>query len=362
MKKILFLLVFYLTTFAAFADEFPWVKQIMFRDSTVWIAVNDGLYKINIKKSGKIDWKKEDKNSTNIYIDKYNRLWKISQESKSNVLYLYKDETWIQQKEKVKYIFEDNNELYISVLQDTYFKYNKDKWIETNIQIEQNNYYKTAYVKKYANMKKLTRDTTAHHIITYTYDKEGDIWAIQTYRKGRHEYEDYLCQYKNNKWEKKSLFPENNGISTIFLRDNGEIWVGGYAFVAYYYNEMWTRIFFLDEYEFNGTDIVIVDKEEDIPVINDDELNNEELARLYGDSAPDAVYFADGRKIGFIQDADGYVNFRKQPNGNSEIHGIILSNVRVFYWDDKNTNWWKVEVNNIKGYVHKSRIKQLESS
>jgi hypothetical protein len=68
--------------------------------------------------------------------------------------------------------------------------------------------------------------------------------------------------------------------------------------------------------------------------------------------------------IGIINDPDGYVNVREKPVANAEILYKLQLNQEFRYWEDKNYNWWQVEIYNsgrghrIFGFVHKSRIKK----
>ncbi|MDR2408621.1 MAG: SH3 domain-containing protein [Bacteroidales bacterium] len=315
MRKILLFLIFNLVAYRAIADEFPWVNQIEFQDSTVWIAANDGLYRIDFRKEGKLELNKDDKCGCRLYIDKHNRLWKLFSGKNCRDLYIYEDGAWIQQKEQIISIFELDNDIYIETLSKTNYKYNKNTWIETPyIQRKQTDYVE-AYSKKPINWKEILKKT-------------NDI--------------------------PKPM----EQISALSVRNNGEIWIGGLEFVAYYYNNTWKRVFFLDIYKSYGTSIIIVENEEDIPPDDIDENDEDAMAEEYGDGGPSVVYFSDGRKTGFINDNDGYVNLRTEPNTKSPIIGIIFNEVKIFYWENANSNWWKVEINRIEGYVHKSRIKQ----
>ncbi len=153
----------------------------------------------------------------------------------------------------------------------------------------------------------------------------------------------------------------------LHIRDNGEVWWGTYCFVGYYYkgddnyNEgTGIRIFFIDEYELQGTSIYLCSDEKNCPkekepiIENYDnwEDYNEAMAELYGDSYPDSKCYCDGRKVGYIKDINGFVNFRIAPHISAPIIGIILDNVRVFYWDNEdNQDWYRVIVNDTEGYV-----------
>jgi hypothetical protein len=166
-----------------------------------------------------------------------------------------------------------------------------------------------------------------------------------------------VCFLENGNWKEVFHVPYRL-INHLNIRDNGEILVGGYGlFFGRYHDGVFTRIFFIDGYELQNVNIDIRTEKEGCPEENPDTENSEEMGDDFS-PYPSSVCFCDGRKIGYINDADGYVNFRSTPNMQAPIIGIILDRVRVFYWDDGNNgNWYKVEINNVEGYVHKSRIR-----
>ena len=173
------------------------------------------------------------------------------------------------------------------------------------------------------------------------YDKNGNLW-----RTGWASGKGQSALFCNDKVI--HMLPYNV-YDKVHIRDNGEVWTGGFDYVGYYHNGVFTRIFLIDKYKAQGTDIYTCTEGVDCP----------EEKKVYdsGDGYPTAIYFSDGRKIGYIKDPDGYVNFRTAPNISAPIIGIILDRVRVFYWDDNpNNNWYRVEVSEVSGYVHKSRI------
>ena len=62
-------------------------------------------------------------------------------------------------------------------------------------------------------------------------------------------------------------------------------------------------------------------------------------------------------KEGVINDIDGYVNVREQPQGNARVVGKLYDYEGKFDYIPSNTSsWWYIEHRTIKGYVHKSRI------
>lgn len=57
-----------------------------------------------------------------------------------------------------------------------------------------------------------------------------------------------------------------------------------------------------------------------------------------------------------IEDNDGYVNLRSEPNSNSHIIQEILSGEKVLFIS-KELKWFKVKYDNKTGYIHGSRLK-----
>jgi hypothetical protein len=192
------------------------------------------------------------------------------------------------------------------------------------------------------------------------YDKKSNLFWIVN--------EEQLRYGKPDVWTGVAVIPRRQiiEVSALHIGDDSKVWVGGYAFVGYYHNRIFTRIFFIDNYALQGTFVEICEegkecpeeKEPDPEDYDNIEDYDEAIGGLYGDGYPSSVCFCDGRKIGYINDADGYVNFRSAPDAQAPIIGVILDRVRVFYRDDGNNgNWYKVEVNDVEGYVHKSRIR-----
>jgi len=197
--------------------------------------------------------------------------------------------------------------------------------------------------------------TTDYTQLITVYDKKNDLlWAEK--RRG------WLSFCKNDIWVNVYQIPDRTiGLTVLHSGNDGKVWVGGYAFVGYYHNEVFTEIFFIDEYDLQGTSIYTCEEdnciEEELSEEDFDSYDDYVLA-MYGPGYPSEICFCDGRKIGYINDSDGFVNFRSAPNISAPIIGIILDNVRVFYWDNENNrDWYRVEINDTTGYVHKSRIK-----
>ena len=64
--------------------------------------------------------------------------------------------------------------------------------------------------------------------------------------------------------------------------------------------------------------------------------------------------------IAIIQDPDGYTNVRNGMSANSEIIDRLFEGENYEVFPSSDNNWWLVNTkSNVKGYVHKSRIKIL---
>ena len=59
-----------------------------------------------------------------------------------------------------------------------------------------------------------------------------------------------------------------------------------------------------------------------------------------------------------IEDKDGYVNLRSEPNINSSVIRQILSGEKVLFLS-KNAKWIKVKYEESEGYIHESRLRLL---
>jgi hypothetical protein len=140
-------------------------------------------------------------------------------------------------------------------------------------------------------------------------------------------------------------------INVYHITTKGDIWLGGDCFLSYYHNGRFETISYMDLYEASDIEVIFCETNEPCPD-RDPEY-------------PDPSYecFCDRRKIGYIQSENGYVNFSTKPDDIcASSLGIILDKVRVFYWDDEdNPDWYRVEVNYVKGYVLKDNISKQQS-
>ena len=67
-------------------------------------------------------------------------------------------------------------------------------------------------------------------------------------------------------------------------------------------------------------------------------------------------------EFAIIQDKDGFSNVRKTPEIKSKIVGTIKNKDLIFVFDNEdNSDWFNIESNNVSGFIHKSRIKQLKT-
>ena len=89
-------------------------------------------------------------------------------------------------------------------------------------------------------------------------------------------------------------------------------------------------------------------RKSEVKEIPESEIENQKIMSQLGE-----------RKLGRIDDPDGYVNIRKESNAESEVVGKIVEKELFFYWEIADSNWWYVETKDaIKGFVYKSRIKE----
>jgi hypothetical protein len=68
-----------------------------------------------------------------------------------------------------------------------------------------------------------------------------------------------------------------------------------------------------------------------------------------------------GQELGYVHDADGYCNVRIDQSQNSEIIGTITEGQKFTYFIDQNSDWWKVKIKYLDGYIHKSRIESFNT-
>lgn len=66
--------------------------------------------------------------------------------------------------------------------------------------------------------------------------------------------------------------------------------------------------------------------------------------------------------FGYINDPDGYTNLRLEPNGKSEIVGIVITGQVFKYYPDNSIDWWKVDFKFRTGFMHKSKIKDFNKA
>ena len=64
------------------------------------------------------------------------------------------------------------------------------------------------------------------------------------------------------------------------------------------------------------------------------------------------------RKVGYINDPDGYTNVRKEKSSKSEVLFQIYENER-FDIQNNEGDWWLIKFNDNYGYIHNSRVTQI---
>ncbi|NTW25897.1 MAG: SH3 domain-containing protein, partial [Lentimicrobium sp.] len=65
---------------------------------------------------------------------------------------------------------------------------------------------------------------------------------------------------------------------------------------------------------------------------------------------------------GYINDPDGFTNLKLEPNGKSEIVGIVITGQVFKYYPDTSSDWWKVDFKFRTGFMHKSKIKDFNKA
>jgi len=321
MQKLLLLIsfTFYFTN-NLFADSFPIVSQIEFHDSIMWVGTNDGLYKVIFSKDKKIQWSKELEKTTQFIIDSKGTLWAICS---SEGLYTYDNEEWkLMKNDTVKQIdnvYEYDSHIYIlSIMNNspTYYKREKNKWVlETN--------FNPPNLHKEERSVPPNKEVEVQHYIT----KNGVIWILTQLGN--------IYKYENSNWVKSGKV--RNGFGGIFsIKNETEIWIGDWSYIAYLEKDRWVEFCLLTP----------------IPDTEESGESEEELQRQKDIEATTT--------IGVISDPDGYTNLREMPDPNSDIVAIILTNVKFKYREVYKMDWCYVETTTgAKGYMHKSRIKKL---
>ena len=110
-------------------------------------------------------------------------------------------------------------------------------------------------------------------------------------------------------------------------------------------------------------------KEKEEGLLNDKkeelELKEQELVQkekeLNSTSNDNKQQSPNKKYIAIIQDPDGYTNVRNGMSANSEIIDRLFEGEHYEVFPSSDNNWWLVNTkSNVKGYVHKSRIKILD--
>ncbi|HEY0653226.1 MAG TPA: SH3 domain-containing protein [Chryseosolibacter sp.] len=378
------------------ADEFPWVRQILFQDSITWIGTNDGLYKIIENRKGAIRCTKELENASEIYIDTKNTIWVVDF---GNGLYYNRENKWeLLQDDTVKYIsniYEFDSKLYILASVKNEMRYlwrSNGQWNQVTtfnpphqkgkeraygLVVNQSGVYsgntyfddlKRSYIDNFYRFHSGKWTILKEGVKDFYFDKKSGTWIffygmysnkieinanvveiprgelIQDYNVDQNgspwilTFKGLFYSYKNGQWKK-----QNNAINSIkelkfWIKNDKEIWVGGYAYVAYYKNDQWIELSFLTPKTHNDG--------------NGDEANAEQGDANQSDSKI--------HKWGIINDKDGYSNVREAPDSKSKVIAKLLTNMKFRFFESSKTDWWQIETERgTTGYVHKSRIQEL---
>jgi len=375
------------------ADEFPWVNQIKFQDSITWVGTNDGLYKIVISKDKKIRWSKELEKGTDFIIDSEGTIWASNFGKGLNI---NNGHGWqFLQNDTVKYIYniyEYKSQIFILAnINETlcYLKWDKSKWVFLTsfnpskeqgkvsgfgLVVDSNGIYSCIdfYEKPVENSANCFYqydwekwNVVKKDVTDFFYENISDKWYLFNSNDGRKFIMNNLIitlpnkevinkrffsvkgvlwilttngnfyKYLNNNWIKYDLI-ENTNADTYYLKNENEVWAGGYSYVAYYEKGKWIEVCFLE------------------PRPNGEETgeSEEELQKQREIEA--------SKTWGVINDPDGYTNLREMPNPDSDIVAIILKNVKFKYREVYKMDWCYVEtMTGAKGYMHKSRITKI---
>ncbi len=376
-------------------DEFPWVQQILFQDTITWIVTNEGLYKIIQKKNRVIQWTKELNSASNIYIDSKNTIWVTDF---GNGIYINKSDKWtLIQNDTVKHIYNiyeyDANIYALASLNNEmrYLRWDNGKWKEITtfnppnqngkeraygLVVNRNGIYsansfyddsKRDWIDNFYRFDFEKWHMLKQGVKNFYFDKKNNIWMfffgfhsdkievnnaivkiphgelIQHYDVDRNGTPWILTKnglffsYSNNQWIKRNdvINPVQNSSLKFWVKNEKELWVGGYAYVAYFLNNQWVELSFLT------------------PQPDHEEPEDES-------DADQSKSITENYKWGVINDVDGYSNLRKSPDSKSEVIAKILTNFKFKYYEDNKTDWWKVETERgTTGYIHKSRITAL---
>lgn len=184
------------------------------------------------------------------------------------------------------------------------------------------------------------------------------------FQKCEKQYNDAYC---NEEFEKRKDHPEkyNSKIFQVFRKMKNQFLQGekdsihSIVFRSSLYDGPGPSSVGLDVKFPNGNVVYFyLDKYTDEPV---------SITNIYltsGESAFDALgAYRDKkdflRRMGIINDSDGYTNIRKAPSGKAPIVGRFVKDAIFYYTPTSKSSWWPVYKNDYQksvGYIYKNRI------
>ena len=107
-------------------------------------------------------------------------------------------------------------------------------------------------------------------------------------------------------------------------------------------------------------DVLLSDKKKELE-LKEQELNQKEKdlkPTIKKSNQPKVEQQTNKKYIAIIQDPDGYTNVRNGMSTNAKIIDRLFEGEHYEVFPSSDNNWWVVYTqSNVKGYVHKSRIK-----
>ena len=381
MKRLLFALIILVKPICLLADEVGWVTSINFTKDTAWVLTNEGIYKMWLN-ADNIEYErviiKQPKGldvdvASSVFVDSNTNVWFTTDSG----IYLFDNNSWNRYDVKGAWqIVEYSGRIYcMSIVGNDYsfFELQNGAFVE---------------IAKFIPPKEFSSHTPNFFIIN-----GEEIWVGSSYRK--------LFIYKDGKWtssvdigtcwgllqtsketviatgkelrfkDKNLSYPgdrfnrffvdKQDNIFCYNLRDlykvvgsewrvilacqkedgdyvlgvnNGECWIGGFKKISIYKED---KIYELDSF-----------------------VSYDEFAYYDIINTPLGDFYVDDLKVGVINDKDGFTNVRKEANPKSKVVSTILEGQDFWYLEIGDSDWWYVYKNDeAKGYMHKSRIREI---